>query len=112
MIARLLEQEKVIRIVLRSDQIPSHLLSTWQHLDVWSAITNGLSPLEDFIDVISGERYTTGSAVLPITNLLDNEILKEKEQDKTLTNDICLAIKSDLSTRNTNSQVVELLEVC
>ena len=30
---------------------------------------------------------------VPIINLLDNEILKEKEQYKTLTNDICLPTK-------------------
>ena len=62
---------------------------------MWSAINDALSPLEDFADVMSEERYVTGSAVLSKTNLLDNEILKEKEQDKTLTNEIRLAIKSN-----------------
>ena len=61
---------------------------------------------------MSGERYVTGSAVLPIIDLLNNEILKEKEEDKTLTNDIRLAIKVNLSTRNTGSEIIELLEVC
>ena len=61
---------------------------------------------------MSGERYVTGSAVLPIIDLLDNQILKETKEDKTLTNDICPAIKTNLSTRNTGSEIVELLEVC
>ena len=54
---------------------------------------------------MSGERYVTGSAVLPIIDLLDNEILKETKEDKTLTNDICPAIKADLLTRNTGSEL-------
>lgn len=61
---------------------------------------------------MSGEKYITGSAVLPIIDLLDKEILKEKEEDKTLTNEIRLAIKADLFTRNTSAEVFELLEMC
>ena len=40
MIARLLEQEKAIRTILKSDQTTSYMLPTWQDLDVWSAISN------------------------------------------------------------------------
>lgn len=79
---------------------------------MWNAINEALAPLEEFTNVMSGEKYVTGSAVLPIMDLLDKEILKEKEEDKTLTNEIRLAIKADLFTRNTSAEVSELLESC
>ena len=53
-----------------------------------------------------------GFCCLPIIDLLHNEILKEKEEDKTLTNNIRLAIKADLMTRNTDSKIVELFKMC
>lgn len=112
MIGRLLEQEKAIRVVLGSDRDASHLLPTWQDIDVWNAINEALPPLEEFTNVMSGEKYVTGSAVLPIMDLLDKEILKEKEEDKTLMDEIRLAIKADLFTRNTSAEVFELLELC
>ena len=74
MIGRPLEQEKAIRILLGSDRSASHLLPTWQDMDVWNAISKALAPLEEFTNVMSGEKYVTGSAVLPIIDLLDKEI--------------------------------------
>ena len=75
------------------------------------AINDALSPLAAFTDVMSGEKYVTGSAVIPVTDLLTTSILKEKEDDKTLTNEIRKAIISDLSKRNTSPDVVEVLEL-
>lgn len=56
MIGRLLEQEKVIRVVLGSDRGASHLLPTWQDIDVWNVINEALAPLEEFTNVMSGEK--------------------------------------------------------
>ena len=42
---RVIEQEKVIHLVLIEDQKASYLLLTWQNLDVLSAINGTLSPL-------------------------------------------------------------------
>ena len=89
----------------------SHLLPTWQDLDAWHAINDALSPLADFNDIMSGERYVTGSAILPIVNLLSTSILKEKSDDKAMTNEIRAAIISDLSGRYHNSEIVNLLEL-
>ena len=112
MISRLIEQEKAIKIVLSSDRTASHLMPTWQDMDVWDAINDALLPLAEFTDVMSGEKYVTGSAILPIIHLIETKVLKENSEDKTLTNDIRSAIKSDLLTRNTSDQVVNLLEIC
>ena len=111
MVERLLEQEKAIRVVLSADRKASHFLPTWQDIDVLTAINDALSPLAAFTDVMSGEKYVTGSAVIPIIDLLTTTVLTEKDEDKTLTNDIRKAIISDLSQRNTASDVVELLEL-
>lgn len=54
MIQRLVEQEKAIRVVLASDRKVSHLIPTWQDLDVWNSINDALSPLADFTDIMSG----------------------------------------------------------
>ena len=111
MIERLLEQEEAIRVVPSADRKASHLIPTWQDIDVLEAINDALSPLAAFTDVMSGEKYVTGSAVIPVTDLLTTSILKEKEDDKTLTNEIRKAIISDLSKRNTSPDVVEVLEL-
>ena len=110
MIEWVLEQEKAIRIVLGANRKASHLLPTWQDIDVLTAINGAVSPLSAFTNVMSGEKYVTGSAVLPIVDLLSNCVLKENE-GKSLTNDIRQKIIADLSTRNTNPAVIQLLEV-
>ena len=111
MVQRILEQEKAIRVVLSADRKASHLIPSWQDMDVLSAISEALSPLCAFTDVMSGEKYITGSAVIPIIDLLTNTILKENDEDKTLTNNIRNAISTDLLTRNTSPEIIELLEL-
>ena len=81
MIDRTREQEKAIRFVLGSDRKTSHLSLTWQDLDVLTAINTALSSLTAFTDVMSGENYITGSAVLPVIDLLTNSVPKENEED-------------------------------
>ena len=104
MVERVLEQEKAIRIVLSAERKASHLLPTWQDLDVLNAINDALSPLADFTDVMSGEKYETISAVLPIVDLLETSVLKENANDKPLTNELRSSIINDLS-RKTKSPV-------
>ena len=59
MIERLLEQEGAIRAVLSTDRKASHLVPTWQDVDVWKAINDALSPLAKFTDIMSGMLYIT-----------------------------------------------------
>ena len=51
MIERVLEQEQAIRVVLSADRKASHLLLSWQDLDVLKGINDALSPLSEFTDV-------------------------------------------------------------
>ena len=108
MVERILEQESAIRVVLSSDRKASHLLLTWQDMEVLKAINSALSPLAEFTDVMSGERYVTISAMLPIMHLLTNPILNEKEEDLPLTNELRADILTDLFGRNTDEDITHL----
>ena len=111
MVERILEQEAAIRVVLSSDRKASHLIPTWQDMEVLKAINDTLSPLADFTDVMSGETYVTSSAILPIINLLTTSVLKENDEETPLTNDIRATILADLLGRNNSDDTVHLLEV-
>ena len=111
MVERVLEQEEAIRVVLSADRKASHLLLTWQDVDVLNAINDALSPLAKFTNVMSGEKYVTISAILPIVNLLTTSVLKENTNVKPLTNELRSRIIGDLMKRNQAPDVVHLLEV-
>ena len=66
MIGRVLEQEKAIRKVLGGDRKISHLVPTWQDLDVLELLNAILAPLSDFTDMLSAEDYVSVSAILPV----------------------------------------------
>ncbi|XP_011408230.1 PREDICTED: zinc finger BED domain-containing protein 1-like [Amphimedon queenslandica] len=111
MIARILEQQQAITFVLSSDRKSSHLIPSWQDIDVWGAINEALSPLADFTDIMSGEKYVTGSSILPILSLLKSSVLKANPNDKPMANEIRSAILSDLSNRYVEPEVTTILEL-
>lgn len=78
MIERLLEQEEAVRLVLSSDRKTSHLLLTWQDVEVLQSIDKALSPLSSLTDLLSGEDYVTVSAVLPLIDLIVTKLSKER----------------------------------
>ena len=59
----------------------------WQDIDVLWSIDRALSPLSFLTDILSGDTYVTISAVLPMLQLIESSILKEKE-DTNLTKEI------------------------
>ena len=99
MVSRILEQEEGICVVLSTDRKTTHLIPTWQDIDVIQSIHQALSPLSSLTDMLSGESYVTVSAVLPIVHLIENNLLKEEESDTQLTKDIKCRIKGDLNSR-------------
>lgn len=111
MVQRVIEQEKAIRLVLSADRKASHLLLTWQDLDALNAINAALSPLAEFTDVMSGEKYVTISAVLPIIDLLKTSVLKQNPDDTSMTNELRSSITDDLLTRNQDSDAIHLLQI-
>lgn len=99
MVQRFLEQKEPIRLVLGADRKTSHLVPTWQDIDVIQSINAALEPLKNLTDLLSGETYVTVSAVMPIVHLIENDILKEEDTDSTLTGDIKRKIRVDLRHR-------------
>ena len=79
-------------------------------LDVLKAINDALSPLSKFTDVMSGEKYVTISAIVPVMNLLKTAVLEEKTDDNPMMNELRSSIMDDLMTRNQGPDIVHLLE--
>ena len=88
MIGRVLEQEKAIRKVLGGDRKTSHLVPTWQDLDVLESLNAALNPLSDFTDMLSAENYVSVSAVLPVLKILHTNVCNLSDDDTNLTSDI------------------------
>ena len=112
MVSRILEQEEAICVVLSADRKTTHLVPTWQDLDVLQAIHRASFPLSSLTDMLSGEENVTASTVLPMLKLIDDSLLMEEHSNMQLTKDIEQRIKLDLQRPYTDSEeMVELLKV-
>lgn len=107
MVSRILEQKEAIRLVLSADRSISNVVPTWQDLDVLQAIDCAISPLSTLTDILSGEKYVTVSAVLPMLHILKTDLLKEKDTDTPLTKDIKHRIVEDITKRYSESKLTE-----
>ena len=73
MVTRLLEQEVAVRAVLSEDRKTSHLIPSWQDIDVLESISKALSPISELTDFLSGENHVTVSAIVPVLHNLKNQ---------------------------------------
>ena len=55
MMERVIEQEHAIRRVLSQDRKSSHLVPTWQDIDVIESVVKALQPVSEFTDMLSGK---------------------------------------------------------
>ena len=101
--------EEAVKRVLTSDRKTALLTLTWQDRDVLKSIDCVLSQLTSLTDVLSGEKYVTSSALLPLMDLLNNTILKDDDDDTELTRTIKVTIKNNLSTQYIDEEIVQLL---
>ena len=104
MVIRILEQEKAIRVTLSMDRKTSHLIPTWQDIDVLQSIKAAIGPLMSLTDFLSGETY---AAVLPLLHLIQHDILNEDDSDTELTCNIKRRIKVDLGNCYTIAKLGE-----
>ena len=112
MVARILEQEKAIRKVLSDDRKTSHLVPTWQDIDVLESIQAALGPLADFTDMLSAENYVTVSALNPVLHVLTSQVLLRKEEDTSLTKEIKTRVQDYLENKYySDAELKELLNV-
>ena len=81
MVKQMLEQESEVCVDLSTYRKVSHLVPSWQGMEVLQSINGALSPLTSLTDILSGETYATVSAMIPMLQLIEASILKEKESD-------------------------------
>ena len=106
-----MEQEAAIRQVLSSDRKTSHLLLSWQDIDILESANKALAPLKEFTDIMSGETYVTVSAIKPILKHLEEDVLAENDDDTTLTRDIKQRVIGSLTARYSDAKVNQILNM-
>ena len=111
MTGRILEQEACLRQVLATDCKNTHLIPTWQDLDVLESMQAALGPLKDFTDMLSGEMKVTVSAIKPVLHILKTKALKLCDGDTNLTKSIKGKIWDHLQNKYDDVDVNELLNV-
>lgn len=111
MIARVLEQQSAISCVLSMDKKVRHLVPTWQDKEVLEAVNNSLSPLGEFTDALSGEKYVGVSYVKPVLHVFKNKIMAEKEGETELSKCIKKKILDYLNEKYDDPQTQEWLDV-
>ena len=111
MVSRILQQKEAIRLAFAANRSTSHLIPTWQDIDVLESIDKALSPLHELTDALSGEKYVTVSAVIPMIKLLKSKNLKVDPADSQLTRSLKNLIKDDLSRRYVDDEVTSLLDI-
>ena len=66
LISRIFEQDAAIRMILSDDRKTTHLIQTWQDTMVLESLNAALSPVAEFTDFMSGEKYVSISAIKPL----------------------------------------------
>ena len=111
MVERILEQESALRQVLGADRKRSHLIPSWQDIDVLESVNKALGPLQEFTDIMSGERYVTLSAIKPVLKHLEEKVLVDSDAHTSLTCDIRRRVMVSLMRCYRDAKVNELLDV-
>ncbi|XP_028408650.1 zinc finger BED domain-containing protein 1-like [Dendronephthya gigantea] len=111
MISRVLHNKSGIRRVLGGDRETSHLVPTWQDLEVLECLNNALSPLKDFTDILSASSYITISVVKPILHRLSTVELATKDEDLPLARQLKSEILRRLKSRYQAADLQRLLNV-
>ena len=99
MISRVLRNKKAIRRILGNDKKTSHLVPSWQDLEILECLNATPAPLNEFTDILSGSKYVTISAVKPILHRLSVVELACKEDDLPLTCELKEEILQRLKAR-------------
>ena len=107
MVGRGLEQEKAVCKVLGDDRKTSHLIPTWQDINVLESVNGALGPLRDFTDTLSAENYVTLSALNPVLHILKSEVLVDKDEDTQLTKDMKNHIQSYLKNEYSDTDLCQ-----
>ena len=113
MIGRILEEEACIRQLLATDCKHSHLIPTWQDLDVLESMRGALGPLEDFTDMLSGrKRSLCRQSNQTYIIILGTKVLKISDSDTNLAKSIKRKVWNYLQNKYDKAGNDGLLNVC
>ena len=112
MISRILEQDAAIRMVLSEDRKTTHLIPTWQDSMVLESMNAALSPVAEFTDFMSGEKYVSISAIKPLMRHLERILLEEKEDESELTENIKHKVFEYMDSKYCDPSIEDLLNLC
>ena len=111
MISRIIDQIDPIKAVLSADRKTSHIIPTWQDMDVLNSIHKAISQLAGLTDILSGDEYVTISAVIPIVDLIDKKLLASQSDDTELSKSLKESIITDLKQRYQDPHIRDILNV-
>ena len=80
-------------------------------MEVLESMEKALSPLMEFTDALSGEKYVTVSYVKPVLHLFNHEILKSQDDDSLLTRTIKEGILNYLNDKYDGNTTEKLLDM-
>ena len=112
MIGRIVEQQDAIHVVLGQDRKASHLVPTWQDVDVLQSVLKAIESFKDLTDLLSGEKRITCSAIKPLIKVINDKIIIPQDDNSGLALEIKSRIKADLESRYEHSEINLLLDVC
>ena len=112
MISCILEQDAAIQMVLSEDRKTTHLIPTWQDSMVLESVNAALSPVAEFTDFMSGEKYVSISAIKPLVRHLERILLEEKEDESDLTKNIKQQIFEYMDSKYNDTSTDDLLNLC
>ncbi|KAJ8354692.1 hypothetical protein SKAU_G00222590 [Synaphobranchus kaupii] len=111
MVARIIEQQRAIQQVLGEDRKASVTLR-WQDIDLLTAVNEALKPVAELTNVLSGETCVTGSSVIPMLNLIREDIMAPSDDDVALTAEMKATIVYKLDGKYTDEPMRLLLRKC
>ncbi|KAJ8354691.1 hypothetical protein SKAU_G00222580 [Synaphobranchus kaupii] len=111
MVARIIEQQRAIQHVLAEDPKASIALRR-QDIDVLTAVNEALKPVAELTNVLSGETCVTSSSVIPMLNLIREDIMAPSDDDVALTAEMKATIVYKLDGKYTDEAMYLLLRKC
>ena len=99
-------------MVLSDDRKTTHLIPTWQDTMILESVNAALSPVVEFTDFMSGEKYVSISAMKPLMRHLEDILLQEKEEEPELTKNIKQHIFEYMEPKYSDPSIQDLLNLC
>ena len=105
------QQQSAICQVLSADRKCSHLIYSWQDLDVLESLKAALGSLAVFTDMLSGDEKVNLSTLDTFLHILITQVLSESSDDTSPTADIKMKILHYLQAKYSDSITCKLLNI-